>query len=104
VIVAALVDVNVNAPVYVLVSLNAGSVRLPAILKAVVPAKVIVPSSPLIVKSRQAEPVLIVTVKFATPVLLLPSKITSSADVGAVAPMVADDMVRLVSVDEALIV
>jgi hypothetical protein len=48
--------------------------------------------------------VLIVTVKFATPVLLLPSKITSSADVGAVAPMVADDMVRLVSVDEALIV
>jgi hypothetical protein len=102
--VAALADVKVNAPVYVLVKFVNGSERLPAMLMAVVPARVIVASSPEMVKSRQAALAPIVTVNAAVPVLLFASKITSSEAVGADAPVVADDIVRLDTVPEALIV
>jgi len=102
--VAALVELKAIVPVYELVKFDAGNARLPYTARAPLPANVITASRPEMVKSLQFTAPDSVTVNVAVPTLLLLSKITSSADVGAVAPMAADDMVRLVSVPVALIV
>jgi len=91
-------------PVYELVKFDAGNARLPYTASEPLPANVITASKPEMVKFLQFTAPDSVTVNVAVPTLLLLSKITSSDEVGADAPTVADDMVRLVSVPEALIV
>lgn len=93
-------EARISSPVRVYVRLEEGKVRFPRTSSVPEPARVMAPSRPLTVMLRQMAPVLVVTVKEPVPTFELASKNTSSALVGADAPLAPPELDDQLVVDE----